>query len=92
MNKFSIGLNDKSEALRPSKPGFLLIDDGPICNEFLKHYKLAKEFDPKKHSFNPLALSVMDYRKARDFASVVYGTEGKDTPTVRNENGSRRRY
>jgi len=82
MNKLVIGLADKTDVLRPSKPGFLLIDDGPICDAFLKRYKLAKEFDPHKHSFNPLQR--MTYRKARDLTSVFYGSEGKDTLTVRN--------
>jgi hypothetical protein len=81
MNKIIIGLADKTEALY-TKQGFLLIDDGPICDAFLKRFKRAKEFDPHKHSFNPL--SGMTYRKARDLVSVFYGSEGKDTLTVRN--------
>lgn len=80
MNKLLIGLADKTPEL-DTKPGFLLIDDGPIADVFLERFKLAKEFDPHEHSFNPLP---MTYRKAREFASVVFGDEGKDTLTVRN--------
>jgi len=82
MNKIVIGLGDKTDALL-SKPGFLLIDDGPIADVFIrKHKKIAVVFDPTKHSFNPL--KEMNYRKARDLTQVFYGSEGKDTLTVRN--------
>ena len=80
MNKLIIGLADKTADLN-TKPGFLLIDDGPIADAFLARFKRAKEFNPKAHSFNPLP---MEYRKARQFASIVFGDEGKDTLTVRN--------
>lgn len=56
MNKLIIGLADKTAALN-TKPGFLLIDDGPIADAFLERFKRAKEFNPKSHSFNPLSLS-----------------------------------
>jgi hypothetical protein len=59
----------------------LLIDDGPIADVFLDRFKRAKECDPREHNFNPLP---MTYRKAREFASVVFGDEGKDTLIVRN--------
>src|SRR6202795_3563756 len=81
MNKLILGLADKTKHLY-TRPGFLLIDDGPICDAFLKRFKRAKEFNPRKHSFNPL--KPMTYRKARDLTSVFYGSEGKDTLTVRN--------
>lgn len=75
-----IGLADKTTSLN-TQHGFLLIDDGPIADAFLERFKRAKEFNPHLHSFNPLP---MTYRKAREFASVVFGEEGKDTLTVRN--------
>ncbi len=81
MNRIVIGLADKTEALTPEKPGFLLLDDGPIADTFLHTFKRAKEFNPHSHSFNPLP---MTYRNAREFASIVYGEEGKDTLTARN--------
>lgn len=43
--------------------------------------KRAKLFDPLIHGINPLPA---DYRRARDLASIFFGTEGKDTLTVRN--------
>jgi len=58
-----------------------LIDDGPVADAFLQKFKRAKQFDPHSHSFNPLP---MTYRKARDFADVVFGEAGRDTLTVRN--------
>jgi hypothetical protein len=54
MNKLIIGLADKTAKIAPSKPGFLLIDDGPIANAFLQTFKRVKQFDPHSHSFNPL--------------------------------------
>src|SRR5712675_2336808 len=81
MNKLIIGLADKTAELTPAKPGFLLIDDGPVADAFLQKFRRAKQFDPHLHSFNPLP---MTYRKARDFADVVFGEAGKDTLTVRN--------
>jgi hypothetical protein len=80
MNKLIIGMADKTPALH-TKQGFLLIDDGPIADAFLTRFKRAKEFSPSIHSFNPLPTT---YRKAREFASVVFGDEGKETLTVRN--------
>jgi hypothetical protein len=79
-NKFIIGRGDKTPHL-DTKPGFLLIDDGPIADLFLEKYSRAKEFDPHTHSFNPLP---MDERQARAFADIVFGDAGRDTLTVRN--------
>jgi len=81
MNRLVLGLGAKRHLL-DTKQGFLLIDDGPLCDLFLERFKRAKEFNPHKHSFNPL--KGIDYKKAREFAAVVYGNEGKDTLTVRN--------
>jgi hypothetical protein len=81
MNRTIIGLADKTPHLDPGKPGFLLIDDGPIADVFLQGFSRAKEFKPRSHSFNPLP---MDYRRAREFASIVYGDQGQTTLTARN--------
>jgi hypothetical protein len=81
MNKLIIGLADKTSAL-PTKQGFLLIDDGPIADHFLKKQKRAVLFDHAEHSLNPLA--GMTYQQARELTAVLYGSEGKDTLTVRN--------
>jgi hypothetical protein len=73
MNRIIIGLADKTEALY-AKQGFLLIDDGPIADAFLKRYSRAKLFNPRSHSFNPL--HGITYQKAREFASIIFGSEG----------------
>jgi hypothetical protein len=78
MNKLHIGLADKTFH---TKPGFLLIDDGPVCDAFLTKFKRAKEFNPHKHSFNPLPMTV---RNAREFSSIVFGQAGVDTLRVRD--------
>ena len=57
MNKLIIGLADKTAQLIPAKPGFLLIDDGPVADAFLRKFRRAKQFDPHSHSFNPLPMS-----------------------------------
>lgn len=80
-----IGTGDKTQRLlEVTKPGFLLIDDGPIADAFLEHFPKARLFDPTVHSFNPLR--GIDYKHARDFASIVYtaSPEGENTLTVRN--------
>lgn len=85
MNKLIIGIADKTDALlQCTPPGFLLIDDGPIADAFHAQFPTAKVFDPAKDRFNPLA--GIDYRRARDFATILYtaSPEGKDTLTVRN--------
>ena len=79
MKKPIIGLAGKTAELIPAKPGFLLIDDGHVADAFSRKFKRVKRFDPHSHSFNPLA---MTYRKARDFADVVFGDAGKDTLTA----------
>lgn len=81
MNRLILGLSDKTDDLQ-CKPPFLLIDDGPICDAFKQRYSRAKIFDPSEHSFNPL--KEITYQRAREFASVIFGSEGKDTLTVRN--------
>jgi hypothetical protein len=84
-NHLLVGSTDKTERLlQLTRPGFLLVDDGPIADAFLEHFPRAKLFDPSQHSFNPL--KGMDYKRARDFAQTVYtaSPEGRDTLTVRN--------
>lgn len=71
MNKLFIGAQKDIEL--PER-GFLILDDHGNYD--------AREFDPMVHSFNPL--KGMNYRRAREFASIIFGTEGKDTLTVRN--------
>ncbi|MBR1146696.1 hypothetical protein [Bradyrhizobium sp. AUGA SZCCT0431] len=70
MNYLQIGLTPK---VFPRTRGFLFINDDVIDGDV---------FDPTIHSFNPL--KKLGYRGAREFAETVYGTEGKDTLTVRN--------
>lgn len=79
MNKLVIGLSDKTPELR-TKPGFLLIDDGPIADVFLSRFKRARLFDPHQHSFDPL--KDITPRKAQDFADLVY--PDKDLMTYRD--------
>jgi len=84
MNRLLIGNADKTEQLLKTSGAFLLIDDGEICDAFLETFPTARDFDPHKHHFNPL--EGMDYKKARDFADLVYGVspQGANTLTVRN--------
>jgi hypothetical protein len=85
LNHLLLGAADKTDRLLEiTKPRFLLIDDGPIADAFLSRFPKARLFDPSVHSFNPLA--GLDYRRARDFADILYAASpgGKDTLTVRN--------
>jgi hypothetical protein len=85
MNSLLLGTADKTDTLlQLTKPGFLLIDDGPIADAFAEHFPQAKLFDISQHSFNPLRS--IDYKRARDFAQILYtvSPEGRDTLTVRN--------
>lgn len=84
MNVLLLGINDKTdELLARATPPFLLIDDGPIADAFIKRYR-PRVFDPTKHSFNPL--KNITYQRARDFAHIVYtaSPQGENTLTVRN--------
>lgn len=85
MNYLLLGTADHTERLLAlTRPGFLLIDDGPIADAFLDAFPHAKLFDISQHSFNPLR--GMDYKRARDFSQILYtaSPEGRDTLTVRN--------
>lgn len=80
-----IGTADKTQHLLDSADpkGFLLIDDGPIADAFLERFPNAREFNTTA-SFNPLRN--IDYKRARDFASLLYSIspQGENTLTVRN--------
>ena len=78
-NFLAIGLGDKTDLLK-AKSNFLLIHDN--ADQFLSEYPRADVYNPDHHGFNPL--KGIDYKGARDFAETIYGTEGKDTLTVRN--------
>jgi hypothetical protein len=73
-NKLYVGF---TKEVKPPKAGLFIDDKVPKI-------PLAKVFDPKKHSFNPLA--GIDYKKARAIADVLYtiAPQGENTLTVRN--------
>lgn len=84
MNKLVVGA-DKSPILENISENFLIVDDGPIIEQFhLPKRRKITEFDISKNSFNPLR--GMDHHKARNLASVFYAADpgGDDTLTVRN--------
>ncbi|WP_347264457.1 hypothetical protein, partial [Nitrobacter sp.] len=85
MNHLLLGAAETTDLLLAlTKPRFLLIDDGPVADAFLARFPKARLFTPTVHSFDPLA--GMDYKRARDFADILYSASpgGKDTLTVRN--------
>lgn len=96
MNKLIVGTRDKTDTILEGLPNsFLLIDDGSIIDAFQLLPKRRKEksklskitfFDFKKHSFNPL--KDIDFKKARDFISVLDAIfpEGANTLTKKNSN------
>jgi hypothetical protein len=66
---------------------FLIIDDGPLIDRLtLPKRRKVTRFDPSKHSFNPL--KDIDYRKARNFISLLDAVfpEGAETLTRKNAN------
>ena len=71
MNRLILGLGDKTELL-DVKQGFLLIDDGPLCDQFVEKFskKVLRVFEPTRHHFNPLP---MDYRRARELRPSCMG-------------------
>jgi len=81
MNVLILG-SDKAPISRYFSERFLLIDDGEFSDRltFPDHYQVVR-FDVSKHSFNPLA--DLDYRKAREFVSVLDAVfpEGENTLT-----------
>ena len=80
-----VGTADFTEHfLEHTRPGFLLIDDGPTADAFEDLFPRAKVFDPSQHSFNPLRS--IDAKGARDIATILYTAfaGGDGTLTVRN--------
>lgn len=81
MNHLLLGTADMTDALiERARPGFLLIDDGPIADAFSEQFR-ARAFDPAQHRFNPLR--GLDYKRACDFVSVMQAAfpAGQDTLT-----------
>jgi hypothetical protein len=82
MNSLIVGAGDKTDAIlsRLDAP-YLLIDDGPIIDCIKR-----KPFNTTRHSFD--ILKGMDYRRARDFISVLDAVfpEGANTLTRKNSN------
>lgn len=74
VNKIYIG---QTEVVLPKGPLLFIHDEVPTL-------PYAKIFDPNKHSFN--LLKDIDYRTARDLATVLYTLypQGESTLTVRN--------
>lgn len=84
MNLLIIGRADKAPFLQDLKHPFLVIDDGPIIDTLSRpSQRRYTELDLSKHHFNPL--KNIDYRRARDFISVLDAVfpEGENTLTKR---------
>jgi hypothetical protein len=82
MNSLLIGNADKTKRLlQLAQQPFLLIDDGELCDAFLREFPRATLFDIAHHTFNPLQQGI-DYKGARDFATAIYGE--KDLMTYRD--------
>jgi hypothetical protein len=81
MNSLIVG-SDKSDISTLLPPRFLLIDDGPLIDslDFPPTWKVT-HLDISEHVLNPL--SGIDYRRARDFVSVLDAVfpEGDSTLT-----------
>lgn len=84
MNKLVIGTADKTALLLQTAGPFLLVDDGPVADAFIARFPKARVFNPTEDSFNPM--KGMDYKRARDFATILYtaSPQGENTLTVRN--------
>jgi hypothetical protein len=85
MNQLIVG-TDKSSFQQVSG-NFLFIDDGVLIDELdLPSRKKVVRFDVREHRFNPL--HKIDYKRARDFVSVIDAVfpEGADTLTKKNAN------
>jgi hypothetical protein len=72
------------QALRRIHKGNHAAKDGSFYRRQGAENPAGELFDPKKHSFNPLA--GIDYKKARQIADVLYtiSPQGENTLTVRN--------
>ncbi|WP_416192854.1 hypothetical protein [Nitrobacter sp. TKz-YC01] len=66
MNHLLLGTADMTDALiERARPGFLLIDDGPVADAFSEQFR-ARAFDPAQHRF--IALSV---QSANDLVAAI---------------------
>jgi hypothetical protein len=86
MNALLLGVGDKTkQILERLQPPCLLIDDGPIIDA-IKPRKSFVYFDVHEHSVD--VLNGMNYRRARDFLSLlnVAFPEGENTLTRKNAN------
>jgi hypothetical protein len=88
MNEIFVGADKTAliESIDFSSP-FLFIDDGSLIDAFaIRQRRKVVRFDVEKHHFNPLR--GMDYRRAREFVSVLDAVfpEGADTLTKKNAN------
>jgi hypothetical protein len=87
MNSLIIGA-DKTPILQcVDTSNFLFIDDGPLIDALeLPSRRKVVRFDYSKHHFNPV--HEMDYRRAREFVSVIDAIfpEGENTLTKKNSN------
>jgi hypothetical protein len=84
MNSLLIGNADKTKRLlQLAQQPFLLIDDGELCDAFLREFPRATLFDIAHHTFNPLQQGI-DYKGARDFATAIYGEKDLMTDAFSN--------
>ena len=86
MNFLILGTSDKTDQITERlRAPFLLIDDGSVIDA-VKPNKSYFYYDPLKHPFNPML--GMNYRKARDFVSLLNAVfpEGENTLTRKNSN------
>lgn len=86
MNRLIVG-TDTEPFHEPYPVPFLLIDDGELIDTIeLPPRRKIIYFDVSKHHFNPL--KNLDYKKARDFVSVLDAVfpEGQNTLTKKNSN------
>jgi len=63
--------------------GALIIDDGQVIDAMKRKYPKAKLFDIAQHSINPL--DGMNYRRARDFISILGAIFPEGENTLRRE-------
>jgi hypothetical protein len=85
MNSLVIGANKAPILESVGSASFLFIDDGPLIDELsLPARRKVTHFDVSKHCLNPL--HGMDYRRTREFVSVMGAVfpEGADTLTRKN--------
>jgi hypothetical protein len=87
MNALIVGANKTPILDHVDSSHFLLIDDGPLIDALvIPPRRKVVHFDIKKHHLNPL--HEMDYRRAREFISILDAVfpEGDSTLTKKNAN------